>query len=115
LVRRGGKIIAVSDLSGDLGPAVSRLRGVDDPASRHEALQHAETDPDHASAVALCEAVDWADVYLLSGLDPADVEDLGILPLARPQEVARLAARLTDVIVINDADRTRVVIEGENP
>ena len=41
-------------------------------------------------ATQLAFAVDWADVYLLSGLDSDLVEELFMVPLEKPAEVLRL-------------------------
>ena len=108
LVRRGGKVIAMTTATGAIGRAVSRLAGSDRPGP--SLLKGAECEMDYPEARGLVEALDWADLYLLSDLDPDAVEDLGVVPLAKPSEALRLARASADVALISDAEFTRVEV-----
>ena len=113
LVRHGGRIVALSQVGGPLGPAMQRLAGAGDSNPR-DALRGHEADPDHLMAEALARVLGWADVYLLSGLAPDVVEDLSMIALERPEEVRRLASRASSCLVVGHADRVRgEVREGE--
>ncbi|WP_337177004.1 lactate racemase domain-containing protein [Paludisphaera sp.] len=105
LVRRGGRIVALSRVEGAFGPSLSRLAAVDDERRSRRLLRGHEADRDHPLAVGLLDALDWADVYLLSRLDPDVVENLGLIPLERPEEGARLASRSRSCLLVSRAER----------
>ena len=115
LVRRGGKIAAITDVSGPIGPALGRLAAQDDPARGvAKALRGLEEEADYLEARLIGEALHWADVYLLSGLDAEIVEDLGMIPLASPAEAQRLAAAAPSLLIVDNADRTRGLVRDED-
>jgi hypothetical protein len=107
LAQRGGKIVLLSRADGTFGPAVRRLMGADEPGGRHAALRGHETDRDYPAALRIAQALAWADVYLLSALDPGDVDELSIVALDRPEEARRLVALAGSCTVISHAERTR--------
>ena len=113
LVRRGGKVAALSGASGPIGAAASALSGVEGLALGKRALAGSEDEPDFASAVLLNESLAWADLYLYSHLDPEAIEDLGIIALSRPEEARRLAGNSADLLLLSHADRTRGVAEED--
>jgi hypothetical protein len=113
LVRHGGKIVALSRSKGPLGEAFQRLLGLDDPVDRRAALAEARDSPDFAAAQTLLAALAWADVYLLSSLTDDQADDLGMIPLGRPEEARRLAAIADSCFLVSDADRTRVDLTNE--
>jgi hypothetical protein len=113
LVRRGGRVVALSRVDGRLGPCLSRLAAADDENRSRRVLRGHEADRDHALAVGLMDALDWADIYLLSRLDPDAVESLGLVPLERPEEGARLASRSHSCLLVNRAER--VFAEVDDP
>ena len=112
LVRQGGKVVALSDASGPIGPATQRLL---DHAERGAmgALRGAESEPDYPAARNLAEALDWADLYLLSELDDTEVEELGLIPLGKATEALRLAASAMDVILVSHAEKTVGIVVEE--
>lgn len=114
LVRRGGKIVALSRAGGTIGPAVQRLVGLDDPRAGASALRGHESDPDYAIAKQLTHSLAWADVYLLSALDRDVVEDLGMIPLDRPEEARRLVASSASCLVVSHAELTRPDVADES-
>ncbi|CAN5630363.1 hypothetical protein BH23PLA1_BH23PLA1_33380 [soil metagenome] len=111
LVRRGGRIAILSRTEGPIGPALQRLLGAEDPRRWAEHLRGAEAEPDYPAARQIARALDWADVYLLSSLPVEDVEELAMIPLARPEEAARLAALSNSCLILSHADLTRGVVE----
>jgi nickel-dependent lactate racemase len=113
LVQRGGKIMALSRAGGVLGPSMSRLAATQDPRAAASVLKGHEADFDHAAAVQLAKALDWADVYLLSALEPGVVEDLSMIALERPEEVRRLAAASHSCLVVSQADLVRAGVADE--
>ena len=106
LVRRGGKVVAISSSKGTLGPAACRLLGEEIPGP--SCLRGAENEPDYLPAKALATALAWADLYVFSAYDPDVLEDLGIIPLSKLSEAKRLIASANDVAIINHAEWTRV-------
>ncbi|HWE35974.1 MAG TPA: lactate racemase domain-containing protein [Isosphaeraceae bacterium] len=113
LVRGGGKIVLLSRASGEPGPALSRLRGADDPRAFSAALRAAEGEVDSPAARRLASSLARADVYLLSALADDLVDDLGMIPLARPAEALRLVASSDSCLFVSQADRTRAVVLDE--
>ncbi|HEY2840398.1 MAG TPA: hypothetical protein VGJ26_14675, partial [Pirellulales bacterium] len=68
---------------------------------------------DSLPAAALVRALSQARVYFLSQLDEATVEELGMAPVASGAEMARLATRFPQCILIDNAQYALVSTEGE--
>ncbi len=116
LVRRGGKIIALSRASGEVGAALGRLKGAEGPREALQRLRGQVSEADYPAARRVASALAWADVYLYSGLDSGLVEDLGLVPIDRPSEARKLAGSAPSCLLVSQADRTRaVVVEGGSP
>lgn len=113
LARRGGKVVALSDATGPIGPATLRLLDHEERGAAG-ALRGAESEPDYAAARDLAEALDWADLYLLSDLDDDEVEELGLIPLGKATEALRLAASATDVILVSHAEKTVGIVAEDS-
>ena len=93
-VRRGGKVALLTRLP--IGTIREAIRGESMPRGDWE------------------KALAWADVYLASAADPDDVDELGMIPLDRPEQASRLAAAAPSFVTIGQVDRARVVIgDGE--
>jgi hypothetical protein len=114
LVRPGGKIAILSRVSGDPGPALRHLAEQAEHDLGAAALRGRENDPDVQAARHIAEALARADVYLLSSLDNDFLEDLGIIPLARPEEARRLALASASCTVVSRAELVRASIPGES-
>jgi hypothetical protein len=71
-----------------------------------------ERPEDLLPATQLARALDRADVYLLSRLDPSMVEDLEMAPIAEPGELARLTRRYPSCILVSNAPNA-LVTAGE--
>lgn len=104
LVQPGGKIVMLSQARGAPGPAVQHLSSLSEHDLGPSGLAECRTAPDYAIARQIAETLVRADVYLLSEIDPELVEDLGMVPLARVGEAARLAGTAASVFVLEAAD-----------
>ena len=113
LVHQGGKIIALSRAGGTIGPSLQRLQDAADSRTFSQALRGHESDADSVSGRLLAQVLAWADVYLLSGLDPQSVEDLSMVPLDRDRDAVRLVAAARSCILMSQAELTRAVVGQE--
>lgn len=93
LVRRGGKIALLSRLG------IDTIR----EALRSPSLPRGDWE----------KALARADVYLASSADADDLDELGLIPLDRPEQAARLAASVPSFLALSQADRTRSTIREE--
>jgi lactate racemase len=114
LVQHGGKIVVLSRVRGDIGPAVRSLINVDEPKQRTAALRGHEADDDYVAACRLAQALAWADVFVLSGLDPALLDDLSLVALEDPEQARRLVARCGSCSFVSHAELTRAVVREED-
>lgn len=104
LVHHGGKIVVLSRAEGAPGPAMRRLSKAGEPRLGTASLKGHESDEDFQLAQRLNEALVWADIYLLSGLDSGFVEDLSMVPLEKPREAVRLASGSHSTIFLSQAN-----------
>ena len=102
LVETGGAIALCCELDGKPGPAVAQLSAT---AVRGDAMSQIARDPlaDALPAAQLVQALDRANVYLISRLDESLVEDLDIAPLAKTEELVRLTRRHESCILLANA------------
>lgn len=112
LVQRGGRIVALSRASGPIGPSLQRLIAAGETPDPARALRGFESDPDSVAGRRLAKVLAWADVYLLSGLDPDLVEDLSMIPLGRPEEARKLVGAASSTFV-NRAELTWGEVERD--
>ncbi|MBX3444365.1 MAG: DUF2088 domain-containing protein [Planctomyces sp.] len=89
LVARDGRIVVLTELDEALGPGLQMIRDSRKPRDAMRPLRET-TPPDLLAATSLARSVEWANVYLLSRLDPDLVEELFMVPLSGIDEVARL-------------------------
>jgi nickel-dependent lactate racemase len=101
-VDEGGDIAICSELAEEPGPAMQHLTIA---TSRDTALRHIghERPIDALPAAQLIHALDRGKVYLLSRLDPPLIEELDMIPMERPEELVRLAARHDSCMVVGNA------------
>jgi hypothetical protein len=59
------------------------------------------------------KALGWADVYLASASPSDEIDELGMIPLDRPEQAARLAATAPSFVAISQVDRVRASVRGE--
>lgn len=99
LVARGGRIVVLSDLTSEPGPGVALIREHRTPRAAIQPLR-ALAPGDLLSATQLASAADWAQVYLLTQLDPNLIEELHCIPLEQPQEMERLLSMAEECVLI---------------
>jgi len=102
LVANGGKIVLLSEIAAEPGDGIQLIC---DSLSPRDALQplRAMSPSDLVPALQLADAIDWSDVYLLSGLRESLVEDLHMTPLTDEQQVDRLISDAETCIFVNGA------------
>lgn len=107
VVVRDGRAVVLTELS-ELPSDGIRL--IQESRAPRDALQpiRAASPPDLIAATRLAKALDWMNVYLLSGLDPQVVEDLFMIPLSGPEEVRRLIQGNESCAVIAGAQHVSV-------
>ncbi len=110
LVARDGRIIVLSELSGEAGEGLEQIRRAEEPRDAFRPLR--QTSPaDLLAATQFTQAVDWARVYLLSALDSDLVEDLFCVPVEQASEVVRLLENGDDgCVFVNAAQHADVRI-----
>ncbi len=115
LVQHGGKIVVLSRVRGALGPALQSLIDIDEPKTaggRAFAATRGTTTTWPARRFA--QALAWADVFVLSGLDPELVDDLSLVVLENPEQARRLASKSGSCSFLSHAELTRAVVREED-
>jgi hypothetical protein len=113
LVRHGGKIVVLSRAAGTLGPALTGLSEFDDPKGAAAYLRRHETAEDYLIARQLAQALEWADIFLLSSLPDQIVESLALIVLESPEQARRLVAQSASCLFVSGADRTSATVPGD--
>ncbi len=108
-VADGGAILLCTDLHCLPGPALQALSAWNDDGAAAREIRRARS-PDAVSAALLADALQRAQVYLLSGLDQETVEDLGVGYVSDAEEVNHLCRQFASFLVLADAHRTGIVI-----
>jgi nickel-dependent lactate racemase len=109
-VAEGGTIVMCSDLQCRIGPALRRLATIEEGQERlQKALRHERSD-DAPLALLLSQVMQQAKVYLLSGLNEDEVEDMGVGYIEREADVQRLALRHDSCIIMGNAQHAMVTI-----
>jgi lactate racemase len=114
LVQHGGKIVALSRAKGSIGPSLQSLIATEDPKQRAAALRGHEGDDDFLAAHRLARALAWADVFVLSGLEPDVLDDLSMVALDNPEQARRLVAKSGSCSFVSQAERTWALVSSEN-
>jgi nickel-dependent lactate racemase len=111
-VAEGGSIALCTELAAPPGPAlqsISKARDLAD-AARQIRKQH---QIDASVAHELTAALDRGRVYLLSRLDEAIVEDLGMAPVQAAADIARLIQRHRSCVLIGNAQYAQPTVSEE--
>lgn len=90
LVEREGKIVLVTTLNAPLSEHLDILRRHDTPYEAFQTLRQLPAQNEASHALIVAETVDWASVYLMSGLPSDVVEDLFMTPIQGNAELQRL-------------------------
>jgi nickel-dependent lactate racemase len=110
VVQSGGRIILLSAITPELGPAGELLRQADTP-DEALTLLHKQKPADMAAAFEWAHAARHAHIYLLSGLSADATEELFATPLDRASQAARLLEEEGSCLVLNDAHKMLAVTE----
>ncbi len=105
LVKREGRILLLSDLAGELTPGLEIIRDSRTPRDALKPLRHAAPE-DLVIATQVAQAVDRANVSLISQLDADLVEDMFMTPIDSHVEAARLVEACTTCAVLESAQHT---------
>ncbi|REJ71020.1 MAG: DUF2088 domain-containing protein [Planctomycetota bacterium] len=107
MVVRDGRVVVLTELATDPGDGVRMIRETRSP---HEALKplRKAAPPDLLAATQIAKALEWMNVYLLSRLDPQLVEDLFMIPLAGPDEAARVVEGNEPCAIVSGAHHASV-------
>jgi hypothetical protein len=89
----------LTELNAALSEGLQLIRDSRKPRDAMRPLRE-QSPPDLGAATALAKAVEWANVYLLSNLDPDLVEDMFMVPLANTEEVQRLIGGEDSIAII---------------
>lgn len=114
VVVRDGRAVVLTELASAPTDGILRIRESRTPRDALQPLR-AASPPDLLAATRLAKALDWMNVYLLSGLDPQLVEDLFMIPLRGPEEVLRLIAGNETCAIIAGAQHVSVRHVGGRP
>lgn len=102
LVRRGGKIVLLTDLREKPGTGISLLQTAHEPRDCYEPLR-TQAPEDQNEAIELLDALEHASVYLLSQLPSELVEELHMIPLESSAEAERLIGSAENYVVVESA------------
>lgn len=108
VVEPGGAIVLCTDLDQPLGPGLRQLSEAEDRDAALAKLRK-ERPRDLLETWEIVAAQERARVYLLSRLDPADVEPAGFVPIESPADVGRFAARRRSCLALADAQYATVI------
>jgi len=102
LVQDGGAIALCTDVHEEPSPTLREMVGAEELARSIQTIR-SESPPDAVPALQLAEALEQARVYLVSHLDEAIVEDLGMVHVDEPGDLSRLASRSGSCLIVPDA------------
>jgi nickel-dependent lactate racemase len=114
VVKDDGAIAVCCDLRSKPGRALKRVARADSLDSARRAAERDRT-YDALPAVQLIRTLQRARVYLLSRLDEDVVESLGVVFVACPEEVARLASHHDSCILLQNAHHAVATVADETP
>jgi nickel-dependent lactate racemase len=115
IVDDDGAIVVCSEMAELPGKTLLKIRGMD-PDSEFGQIESAvsrETDSDAVVAAQLIEALRRVRVYLYSELEDELVEELGIAPVGRTEEIKNLCQRSSSCIFLANAQHAVPVVDAE--
>ena len=110
LVKRGGRIVVLSQLSEEPGEGLRLLRGEEYPENCLQPIRDA-TPVDLIPATQIVNAAGWARILLLSKLAPELVEELFLYPLEESSEVMRILETSESSVILGAAQHTFGIVE----
>jgi nickel-dependent lactate racemase len=117
LIKRGGKIVVLSDLAESPGPLVALLSESNDPIEAYHAMPRGEPAEDALVASQLMKAVESGKVYLSSRLEEGIVEGLNMIALGSVNEAKRVVELSESCSFVSQVDWTDVALarHGSEP
>lgn len=109
-VEVNGTIAVCSQLKTKPGPAMKRLAAAADYESANHAIRQRPA-ADSLAASRLNRALQRARVYLLSELDEAEVEDLGVAYVADESEIAKLSTQHDSLLLLENAQHVSLTLD----
>jgi nickel-dependent lactate racemase len=110
VLRPGGRIVLLTDIEPELGPALQIVRHEEEPRAAKQRIA-AEKTADLEAGYLWTSVAEKAKLYLLSRLPIEVAEELYATPLERPTQAQKLIAAAERVIVLPDAHRTLATID----
>ncbi|MEM6329114.1 MAG: hypothetical protein AAF790_02580, partial [Planctomycetota bacterium] len=107
-----GAVAICTELTDTLPERYAELLSLADADEAWPALE-GDDSPDAALTGQLIEARQRGPVYLMSGLDPDWVEEVGLAPVANERELARLAERRPNRVVVEGAQHVAMDAAGQ--
>ncbi|WP_437205319.1 lactate racemase domain-containing protein [Planctomicrobium sp. SH664] len=107
-VERNGRILVLSQLKEAPGPGLEILKQSRTPRDAVKPIRKANV-PDLVAATRIAAALDWANISLLSELEPGTVEDLFMLPVESEEEARRLLRNDEMTTILENAQHATVV------
>jgi hypothetical protein len=112
-VGENGAVAVCGNFTRRPGRSLSRLVDLADPSVVEHRLQNDQHE-DTWAAQELAAALVRGPVYFAGRLSDELVEGLGMAPIQRPEELARLASRFEACVVISDADFAAPYVADES-
>jgi len=113
LVEEGGAIVLGCSLAGRPGPGVQGLSEVETPSEALPLIRKVRP-VDLFTALQIAHALEQARIYLLSDLDSSLVEQLNMIVVETPDDLARLVRRHDSCMVLSNAPHAVVTVENES-
>ena len=110
LVKRGGRIVILSELDEQPGDGLNLLRREEYPENCLQLLRD-ESPVDLIPATQIVNAAGWARILLLSKLVPELVEELFIYPLDESSEVIKILESSATCAILGGAQHTFGIVE----
>lgn len=105
LVERGGKIVLLTEMRESPGNGIALLKAAMEPSDCYLPLREMAP-PDLNEASELLDALEHAQVYLLSRMPTEEIESLHLTPLESLREVERVIAQCKSCFFIESAQHT---------
>jgi hypothetical protein len=109
VVKPRGRIVVLSQSQPELGPGAQILRQSDEPSIALKDLR-LQKPGDIGPSFQWASAADYAEIFLLSSLEPDIAEELFATPLANASQVQNLL-KVGDILFLEDAHKSIAVVE----